>query len=1211
MTRLVAEFNWAATPLGPVSSWSPALRSTVENTLGSGFGLLLWWGKDLIQIYNDAYRPVLGSKHPHQALGRPVGECWNEIIDIIRPLIEQPLHGGPPSVIDDLELELRRSDFDEEAHFTVAYSPVFDESVEGGIGGVLATVQETTEKVIGERRMRLLRDLAVVATKGQTVSEQCRLALDVMAHYERDVPFSLIYLNAGDDTLELACAKGLEAPPPDVTLWGSSPLQSGEVDVIDTRHGPCIRTPIPASPAHESSGVLVAGIGTKLRFDERYRDFYVLVASQIGSAIASARAHEEERRRAEALAEVDRAKTAFFSNVSHEFRTPLTLMLGPLSELAQKASEAQRPLVDSAYRNSLRLLKLVNTLLEFSRLQAGRAEVAYAKTDLSALTEEICSVFRSAIEGVGLKFGLDMALEDDVYVDRTLWEKVVLNLLSNALKFTLEGEIHVSLRRVGDCAELRVRDTGVGIPASERAHVFERFRRVRGTKARSHEGSGIGLALVKDLVALQSGSIDVESELGKGSTFIVRLPLGVAHLDAAAIVQETPSSLRSHAVAEQYLAEVDATFLGAASRPSAGGAFDATRFRPRLLLADDNRDLRDYATRILSAEYDVTAVGNGVEALAAARAQHFDAIVSDVMMPEMDGLELLRAVRADPALATLPFIMLSARAGEEYAVEGVAAGADDYIAKPFSASELLARVRAHLYGSEIRRHAWRLSEERFRSFAEAVPVAVWSATADGGFDWYNNRWYEYTGQTPGEASGWGWQAACFPEDLPRIMEAWLHALAHGTTLEVEFRLRRHDGAYRWFLARAEAHRDDSGQIVRWYGSFVDIETQKDALVGPKRVAEALQSAFLPDTFPNTGRVRFDAVYVAAEKDALIGGDWFDAVRLPDGKMLISIGDVAGHGIGASIIAASIRQAMIGFSLNETDPAEILRHANRVARFQYPETFATAVVGIIESDCTVISYACAGHPAPMLAETNGEPARLLPAGGIPLGVSDTLETVVHRISLSPDSILVLYTDGLVEFGRDIEKAEKTLRASVGALLSDPTLVRPAVTLQKALLGDGRPVDDVAILLARFSTVDAQTLPVDPASLVKEWRFHSSDAHTAGTSRRELTKFIQRHAADPESVYVAELILGEILANTVEHAPGLVSIRIDWSGEKPVATIRDHGPGLVEFFGGLPADTFDVGGRGLFLIKALADSVAVDRTSGAGTELRVALPVKRTL
>jgi len=236
---------------------------------------------------------------------------------------------------------------------------------------------------------------------------------------------------------------------------------------------------------------------------------------------------------------------------------------------------------------------------------------------------------------------------------------------------------------------------------------------------------------------------------------------------------------------------------------------------------------------------------------------------------------------------------------------------------------------------------------------------------------------------------------------------------------------------------------------------------------------------------------------------------------------------------------------------------------------------------------------------------------LPAGGIPLGVSDTLETVVHRIPLSPDSILVLYTDGLVEFGRDIEKAEKTLRASVGALLSDPTLVRPAVTLQKALLGDGRPVDDVAILLARFSTVDAQTLPVDPASLVKEWRFHSSDAHTAGTSRRELTKFIQRHAADPESVYVVELILGEILANTVEHAPGLVSIRIDWSGEKPVATIRDHGPGLVEFFGGLPADTFDVGGRGLFLIKALADSVAVDRTSGAGTELRVALPVKRTL
>ena len=229
--------------------------------------------------------------------------------------------------------------------------------------------------------------------------------------------------------------------------------------------------PIPSTRAHEPAGLLVAGVSARLRLDEQYRGFLELVAGQIGTAVANARAYEEEKKRAEALAELDRAKTAFFSNVSHEFRTPLTLMLGPvedaLADPAEPLPPRQRERLETAHRSSLRLLKLVNTLLDFSRIEAGRVQAVYEPTDLAALTAELASNFRSACEKAGLRLVVDCPpLPQPVYVDRDMWEKVVLNLLSNAFKFTFEGEIAVRLRAVGDAVELAVHDTGTGIPAA-------------------------------------------------------------------------------------------------------------------------------------------------------------------------------------------------------------------------------------------------------------------------------------------------------------------------------------------------------------------------------------------------------------------------------------------------------------------------------------------------------------------------------------------------------------------------------------------------------------------------------------------------------------------------------------------------------------------------------------------------------------------------
>jgi signal transduction histidine kinase len=475
-----------------------------------------------------------------------------------------------------------------------------------------------------------------------------------------------------------------------------------------------------------------------LALNETYRAFYDLLAAGVTTAVANARAYEEERKRAEALAEIDRAKTAFFSNVSHEFRTPLTLMLGPLEdELAERDNPlptARRERLETAHRNSLRLLKLVNTLLDFSRIEAGRTQASYESTDLAAYTAELASVFRSAVEKTGLTLVVDCpVMPEPVYIDREMWEKIVLNLLSNAFKHTFEGGITIRLQWFGEYAELAVADTGVGIPKTELPRLFERFHRVKGTKSRTHEGTGIGLALVQELVSLHGGAVSIESEEGKGSTFTVTVKTGTAHIPFDRLGAER--ALASPAArATAYVEEALHWLPNTTPDPSPSGLVNvssppreaiATRgdHRPRVLWADDNADMRDYVRRLLADRYDVIAVPDGLSALAAAQEEHPDLVLTDVMMPGLDGFGLLRALRADPRTRTLPVILLSARAGEESAVEGLDSGADDYLAKPFSAQELLARVRTHVELARVRRE-WANELEQTNHELEAFSYSV-------------------------------------------------------------------------------------------------------------------------------------------------------------------------------------------------------------------------------------------------------------------------------------------------------------------------------------------------------------------------------------------------------------------------------------------------------------------------------------------------------
>jgi signal transduction histidine kinase len=451
--------------------------------------------------------------------------------------------------------------------------------------------------------------------------------------------------------------------------------------------------------------VRASELGDELRDQTRAMEQEVVLRSRELAAT-----NRELRDANQRLGELDAAKTAFFSNVSHELRTPLTLMLGPIEDALGAGEPLAGEPLEMVHRNALRLLRLVNALLDFSRLEAGQLQPIFWPADLAEMTSFLAELFRAAFESSHLVLEIDcQPLPEPIYVAPELWEKIVLNLLSNALKFTFEGSVRVSLRWRDDRAELEVRDTGTGIPAPDLPRIFERFHQVADARSRTREGSGIGLALVRDLVELHGGEIQVASALGEGTTFTAAIPAGTDHLPADRVASE-PATPSAGAGLESFVEEARRWSrhpTGAATaRPSAAPG------SARLLIVDDNADLRDYMAGILGEHYQVQLAADGVEGLEAARGERPDLIVTDVMMPRLDGFGLLAGLRADPELRDVPVIMLSARVAEGAAVEGLEAGADDYLTKPFAARELIARVATHV----------ELARQR-ASLAEAVDAA--------------------------------------------------------------------------------------------------------------------------------------------------------------------------------------------------------------------------------------------------------------------------------------------------------------------------------------------------------------------------------------------------------------------------------------------------------------------------------------------------------
>ncbi|MFF7361503.1 SpoIIE family protein phosphatase [Streptomyces sp. NPDC008125] len=1347
----LARVEWSATPLGEPQDWPQSLRTAVSILLSSKFAMWMAWGPELTFFCNEAYRrDTLGQKYPW-ALGRPSSVVWSEIWGDIGPRIDTVLTSGEATWDEGLLLFLQRSGYPEESYHTFSYSPLRDD--DGVVVGMLCVVSEDTERVIGERRMATLRDLGSDPSVVRTEQEMLDFAAEQLNRNPYDLPFTLTYLFQDDGNARLASATGLVSTHPaaaeiipagSTSPWPTDVLVRSQAVLVSLEGEPFTGlssgaweeapTQALAVPLLQQGGTpygfMVAGLNRYRDLDEGYRGFVELVAGHVATGVASARSYQAQQRRAEELAELDRAKTTFFSNISHEFRTPLTLIMGPVQELRQQLADAEprlREELEAVHRNGLRLGKLVNMLLDFSRIEAGRMQASYEPVDLATVTGALASVFRSAVEHAGLDFYVECEpLPEAVYVDRSMWEKVVLNLLSNALKFTFDGAIRISVGVQDGEAVVTVADTGIGVAAEEMPRLFERFHRIENARSRSNEGSGIGLALVNELVGLHGGTITASSTAGEGTRFTIRLPFGSAHLPAEAIRTETATKA-SPATADPFVQEAlrwlpgEETGMSADEPRSVSQADDKAQANrlpapARVLIADDNADMREYLTRLLrGAGYQVRAVSDGQQALDTIRTDVPDLVVSDVMMPRLNGLALVSALRADQSTASVPVILLSARAGQEASIEGLRAGADDYLVKPFAAAELLARVEANVKLARLRNHhaRWRTAlidslQEAFflcdedgavieinTSFTTILgygpedlpyqPIHPWwpdEATDPEAHRQVAEAFATLTGQERGSytipvthrAGHRLWVTATFNQvqdpdtdrtvivgtfrdvsaehfaiqretalaalstrlsqapSLPDAIEGSLEELkklwrARQVTAVVfgagdEPALTCTDASLTWQQLPAERRQilsglrehptlsavpgqgeatvvleHPEGVLVLW----VDLGEQRpftgedqlllSLLAGhiaqslvrahqidqQRETAIALQRAILgPARLPDGFAVRYEP----ATRPLEVGGDWYDTIALPDGRIGIVVGDCVGRGLEAASVMGQLRSACRALLLQDVGPAQTLMALDQFAAGVPGAVCTTVFCGVLDTETGQLIYSSAGHPPGILVQPNGSIQLLEGGRSLPLAVRPGNPRPEGSCTISARSTLLLYTDGLVERRRrplsaGIDQAGKALQAGRDTAIDDL-----ATDVMSRLAPAGGYDDDVALLLYRHPAPLEMSFPAESGQLAPV--------------RRALRGWLDQCDLPSGTVQNILVAAGEACANAIEHghrdAPGdTVYIRAEASVGNLRLTIADTGQWKVP-----QPERNAHRGRGMGLMRALMQQVTVTQS-----------------
>ncbi|KAK9762744.1 hypothetical protein K7432_011228 [Basidiobolus ranarum] len=912
-------YDWNSSSLGPIAQWPQSLLTAVSLCMASSFPMAVWWGPKFVLIYNDGYSVVAAGKHPW-LFGKDGSDGWSEIWPTLKPMAESVMRGENCYSEDHL-LFMTRSGFIEETYHTWSYIPIRQE--DGSVGGLLNPSIESTSRVISERRLNTLRDLGATTAGAKCCEEVFSMIGSVLTENVFDVPFALFYTRTNldgsttdndlfeeeedrqsNDIFQLVETVGISnshiAAPRKVCLSESEDnhpwrrifdqvMKTKAVVLIDnlselfddlpTRGWDepvrmAVACPIVGNDQDGILGMLLMGLNSRRSYDEDYKTFIELLSRQTGTVLATIRAYEDQVNRVEALAAIDRAKTSFFSSVSHELRTPLTLILGPIKEsLADNSLTLDhKTRLNMVHRNSKRLLRLVNSLLDFSRIEAGRLQATYQETDLGKFTADLASVFRSAIEKGGLKFEVECDEGGKlVWVDPEMWEKIVFNLIGNAFKFTMKGIIKVNMGPSPDRTSviLTVSDTGSGIPPHEIHRIFERFHRVEGQRGRSHEGTGIGLSLTQELVKLHGGKVDVSSEFGRGSTFTITIPYGYTHLPPDQLIErgaqsidgqnmERPWSYGLSVVEEarqwQPSDDEDLEYLSSTSSTdssnSIGNTFPLTSCGSRILLVDDNADMRRYVKGLLSKWWQVVEAGNGEEAFNIALQNPPDLIVSDVMMPVLDGLGLLKVLRANQSTKFIPVVLLSARAGEEAKVEGLKSGADDFLVKPFSAKELVARVHTHLELGKLRTELERLVKERTKELAESElrykvlaklsPVGIFRLDLNGFITYTNDKWWEISGHDRrSDPNAVNFMSSIYPEDRERTTLIFKECIQSARGFIIEFRWGSNNSGVKWCQGEVIVEYDNQMKPHGFVGTLTDLTERK--LLEKERVS-ALQLA---------------------------------------------------------------------------------------------------------------------------------------------------------------------------------------------------------------------------------------------------------------------------------------------------------------------------------------------------------------------------------
>ncbi|MBO9202199.1 MULTISPECIES: ATP-binding protein [Niastella] len=730
MGERIRNFDWGNSQLGDPESWEQGLKTCIRIILTSAQPMFVWWGPSRINIYNDQYAHFLGVKHP-LALGAKAEDVWAEVWDLLVPKIES-VERNEGTYDDSMLFIMERKGYQEEVYVSFCYSPV--PGNDGSMKGLFCVCADNTERVINERSLQTLRDLGAIAFDEKSLDVIYRNIAEALGKNHKDFPFATVYkIENNNNTAVAAASAGTNNKqyilPAAIELGTSTKstrdfgeayaankmtLSEVNTEIKDIPKGEWrsaasqfVYIPISAVGSNHPYAIIFAALNPYRLFDNNFKQFCELIGERASLEINKMLAIEEERKRAAELEKIDKAKTVFFSNISHEFRTPLTLILNPLEELLHQPSgnlsAIERKNIETTHRNAVRLLKLVNTLLDFSRIESGRQQANYALTDLVALTRNLVANFRAVIEKAGMKLVIKTdTIVRPVYVDRHMWEKIVFNLLSNAFKYTLAGTITVELSAEDQYAVLKIMDTGVGIPEAELPHMFERFHRVQNVTGRTFEGTGIGLSLIKEFTLLHKGDIGVISELGKGSTFTVRIPLGKEHLPKQQITRVHQGDQEDAMITNMFVEEAGTLLVK--NNAAHVNATDGNGM-PLILVVDDNADMREHLQSVLMPHFKVITAIHGQDALQKIQQQPPSLILTDIMMPVLDGIGLLQEVKANKATAHIPVILLTARAGEESKIVGWETGADDYLTKPFSSKELISRIASQIKTQQIRTEA--------------------------------------------------------------------------------------------------------------------------------------------------------------------------------------------------------------------------------------------------------------------------------------------------------------------------------------------------------------------------------------------------------------------------------------------------------------------------------------------------------------------------